>query len=105
MVADQSMNQRVFYPAMEAVQHLGYSTTKPEQLQVLSGIVSGSDAFAVLLTGFGISLCYACLPTVFDLVLPSKGHQLSIVVITMHGVSLRAVACACGEKVMHNVAQ
>ena len=34
MAADQSMDQRVFYAATEAVQDLGYSTMKPEQLQV-----------------------------------------------------------------------
>ena len=68
--ADQSMDQRVLYVVMEAIQHLGYSTMKPDQLQVVSGIVSGRDVFAVLPTGFGKSLCCACPPTVFGLVLP-----------------------------------
>ena len=45
-----------------------------------SGIVSGRDVFAVLSTGFGKSLCYACLPTVFDLVLPVKGPSIVLVV-------------------------
>ena len=48
MAADQSMDQRVLYAATEAVMRLGYSTMKPEQLQVLSGIVSGRDVFAVI---------------------------------------------------------
>ena len=56
MAADQNMDQRVLYAAMDAIQRLGYSTMKPEQLQVVSGIVSGRDAFAVLPTGFGKSL-------------------------------------------------
>ena len=34
MAADQSMDQRLFYAATEAIQGLGYSTMKPEQLQV-----------------------------------------------------------------------
>ena len=33
MAADQSMDQRVLYAATEAIQRLGYSTMKPEQLQ------------------------------------------------------------------------
>ena len=73
MAADQSMDQRVLYAATEVIQRLGYSTMKPEQLHVVSGIVSARDAFAVLPTGFGKSLCYACPPTVFDLVLPVEG--------------------------------
>ena len=46
------LDQRVLYAATGAIQRLGYSTMKPEQLQVMSGIVSGRDAFAVLLTDF-----------------------------------------------------
>ena len=38
----------MFYGATEAVMRLNYSTMKPEQLQVLSGIVSGSYVFAVI---------------------------------------------------------
>ena len=52
MAADQSMDQRVLYAATEAIQRLGYSTMMPEQLQVVSGIVSGRDVFAVLPTDF-----------------------------------------------------
>ena len=33
--------------ATVAVQRLGYAAMKPEQLQVVSGIVSGRDVFAV----------------------------------------------------------
>ena len=75
MAADQSMDQRVLYAATEAIQRLGYSTMKPEQLQVVSGIVSGRDVFAVLPTGFGKSLCYACPPTVSAWCCRSKGHR------------------------------
>ena len=45
MAADQSMDQRVLYAATEAIQRLGFSTMKPEQLQVVSGIVSERDVF------------------------------------------------------------
>ena len=49
-----------------AVQQLGYANVKSEQLKVVTGIVEGRDVFVVLPTGYGKSLCYACLPIVFD---------------------------------------
>ena len=39
--------------AAVAVQQLGYKEIKPEQLQVVAGILRGRDVFAVLPTGFG----------------------------------------------------
>ena len=65
-------NQRVIYSAMEAIQQLGYFATTLEQLQIVSGIISGRDVFVILQTGTGKSLCYACLPTALYLVLPIK---------------------------------
>ena len=78
-------DQRVLYAVTEAIQRLGYSTMKPEQLQVVSGIVSGRDVFAVLLTGFGKSLCYTCPATVFGLVLPVEGTSI-VFAVTFFGV-------------------
>ena len=49
-----------------AVQQLGYSFVKEDQHRVVAGIVGGADVFAVLPTGCRNSLCYACLPLVFD---------------------------------------
>ena len=48
------------------IQKLGYSQLKPEQLKVIMEFVCGKDVFAVLPTGFGKTLCYVCLPLVFD---------------------------------------
>ena len=45
-----------------------------------SGIVSGRDVIAVLPTGFGKSLCYVCLPTVFNLVLLFEGPSIVLVI-------------------------
>ena len=49
-----------------AVQQLGYASLKDEQLKVVVGIAEGRDVFAVLPTGYGKTLCFACLPVVFD---------------------------------------
>ena len=40
---------------------------KEEQLEVVVAFLSGCDVFSVLRTGFGKSLCYACLPFAFEL--------------------------------------
>ena len=49
-----------------AVQQLSYSLVKEDQCRVVTGIVGGTDVFAVLSTGCRNSLCYACLSLVFD---------------------------------------
>ena len=52
---------------MEAVAaSLGYNHLKDQQKVVISSFVLGSDVFAILPTGFGKTLCYACLPNVFN---------------------------------------
>ena len=45
----------------EAAKWLGY-VLKEEQKTVITSFVLGRDVFAVLPTGFGKSLCFACLP-------------------------------------------
>lgn len=45
---------------------LGYDCLKPEQRLVLKEILKSRDVFAVLPTGYGKSLCYACLPLMYD---------------------------------------
>ena len=110
MAADQSMDQRVLYTATEAIQRLGYSTMKPEQLQVVSGIVSVRDVFAVLPTGFGKSLCYACPPTVFGLVLSVKGTSIVLAVAPLTAIMKDQVSVTrrrvyLRPQARHNVAQ
>ena len=110
MAADQSTDQRVLYAATEAIQRLGYSTMKPEQLQVVSGIVSVRDVFAVLPTGFGKSLCYARQPTVFVLVLPVEGTSIVFAVTPLTAIMKDQVSVASHHTYLrpqtrHNVAQ
>ena len=40
---------------------IGYSSMKPEQVEVAVVLIEGRDVFTILPTGFGKSLCYACL--------------------------------------------
>ena len=51
---------------MTCIQKLGYSELKQEQLKVVMAFVSGRDIFAILSTGYRKTLCYTCLPLVFD---------------------------------------
>ena len=39
---------------------------KEEQLEVVVGALQGLDVFGILPTGFGKSLCFACLPSVLS---------------------------------------
>ena len=58
---------------------LGYRQLKPDQADVIEAFVKGRDVFAVLPTGYGKSLCYGCLPLVFDRL--HGGEERSIVVV------------------------
>ena len=44
-----------------AAQNLGYRTLIDLHMEVILAFATGHDVFAVLLTGFGKTLCYACL--------------------------------------------
>ena len=76
----------------EVALSLGYPSLKEGQQKV---IVQGEDVFAVLPTGFGKSLCYMCLPGVFDAL---NGSSSSVVVvitaIIKDQVCSRAISCS-----------
>ena len=67
--------------AQESARNLGYLGLKELQLKVVVSFVTGNDIFAVLPTGYGKSLCYACLPGTFDLVHHCTPEESSIVVV------------------------
>ena len=66
--------------ATHAAQKLGYRALKDQQLEVIVGFVSGHDVFGVLPTGFGKSLCYACLPGLYDQLLQPEEPSIVCVV-------------------------
>ena len=65
----------------EAVQALGYRLPTREQLLVTEQFVSGRDVFVSLPTGSGKSVCYGCLPLVFDRLRDDGDHHSIVVVV------------------------
>ena len=76
------------------MRQLGYTSIKHEQLEVVTGILFGRDVFAVLPTGFGKNLCFSCLPSVFDHLLPVDKPSI-IVVITPLTAIMKDQASSC----------
>ena len=65
----------------EAAKELGYPAMKPEQLDVTTAFIEGRNVFAILPTGFGKNLCYACLPVAFDKISKNtRGYSIAVVV-------------------------
>ena len=76
--ADAASATEVREAARKAAVRLGYKQLKEEQVKVVEAYISGRDVFAVLPTGFGKSLCFACLPFVLE----EFGHEKPIVIRT-----------------------
>ena len=53
--------------------------------------MKGRDVFAVLPTGYRKSLCFGCLPLVFDKLLEKEGEDKSSLVLDDAGFSIRTV--------------
>ena len=64
-----------------AAQALGYNSLKEHQIEVVLAVAGVRDVFAVLPTGYGKSLCYACLSSLFDNMLDLHTNDRSIVVV------------------------
>ena len=52
----------------------------------MAGILRGRDVFAVLPTGFGKSLCFACLPTAFDQLHPHDEPTIVLVIAPLTAI-------------------
>ncbi len=51
---------------LSVVQKMGYDRATDDQKKVVEAFVFGKEVFVSLPTGSGKSVCYACLPYVFD---------------------------------------
>ena len=85
--------------AKAVVRRLGYDAPTTEQKDAVTAFVRGKDVFVSLPTGSGKSLCYACLPWVFD-ALRSGGEvselqSQSIVVVVSPLLSLMKDQVSC----------
>lgn len=76
----------------EVAQFMGYNNLKPEQKQIISGILSQRDVFGILPTGFGKSLCYASLPLIYGRI-RDKEHSIIIVVTPLVAIMKDQVWC------------
>ena len=50
----------------EVLKETGYMQLKPKQQEAIKGFVSGKDVFASLPTGYGKSVIYDILPSLFN---------------------------------------
>ena len=75
-----------------AIRTLGYTLLSPEQLQAVKRFVSGCDVFVSLPTGGGKSLCYACLPVVFDSLRSLQQQSIVLVVSPLNSLMQDQVA-------------
>ena len=62
-----------------ATEAIRYQSLKDKQREVIVNFVKGNDVFAVLLTGYGKSLCYTCQPKVYDYLLGTQGSIVLVV--------------------------
>ena len=50
------------------------------------GVLKGHDVFGVLPTGFGKSLCFACLPSIFDQLLSEEDSSIVLVITPLTAI-------------------
>ena len=66
----------------KVVQERRYESLKPEQLQIVTGVLLGRDVFGELPTGLGKSLCFTCLPFAYKLY-PKSAPSFVVMVVSL----------------------
>ncbi len=67
-------------PGKAALLRLGYDSLKAEQELAITYFIRGNDVFVSLPTGYSKSLCFALLPSVFDML---KGVEKASIVLVI----------------------
>ena len=82
------------------VASMGYSSLKPKQLDAIDAFLKGNDVFVSLPTGYGKSLIFAMLPSLFDRLRGRSDSSIAIVVSPLAALMLeqRAVFTRMGLK-------
>ena len=86
---------------LHGIHSLGYEDIREKQSEVVESFLNGHDVFGVLPTGYGKSLCYACLPAVFDYLRKPKDPSIVVVVTPLVAImkdqvcSVNACITAC----------
>ena len=96
---------------------LGYASLKDKQKEVITKFISGRDVFAALPTGYGKSLCYGCLPRIYDQLRSVQG-SITVIVSPLtalmkdqvesfgkRGVSAALVTSDCDEQIKADVVE
>ena len=66
---------------LKAAEILQYSPLKEEQLKCIEEFLRGNDVFVVLPTGYGKTVCYACIPTAFDIYHKNPDGDSCIIIV------------------------
>ena len=74
-------NRSVREAARSLARELGYRDLKSEKLKVVETFIKWRDRAYIILPWLFQSLCYECLPIVFDTLLGTGGEDSSIVVV------------------------
>ena len=99
---------------LKAAEILHFSPLKPEQKLCLEEFVKGRDVFVILPTGYGKTVCYACVPVACDIYHNKPCGEESIIIVvsplialikdqvnnlTKHGISVGYVDAQSGNDV------
>ncbi len=78
----------------KAALRLGYDSLKAEQELAITSFIRGKDVFVSLPTGYGKSLCFALLPSVFDML---EKASIVLVISPLISIITDQVASFCAK--------